>query len=72
MLLLYNTYQGSKGIRQWPINLNTTTLMKHKITLPVEYNQRQKGQYTKLDKPTNKNFKKDPKVVKPTIKKTLL
>ena len=29
---------GSKGIRQWPMNLCTSPMMKYKITLSVDYN----------------------------------
>ena len=30
-------YQGSKGKRQWPMNLCTSPMMIHKITPSVDY-----------------------------------
>ena len=30
--------QGSKGIRQWPINLCKSPMIMHKITPSVDYN----------------------------------
>ena len=44
--------------------------MIHKITPYVDYNYRLKRLNTQLNEPTNQNS--NPKVVKPTNKKTLL
>ncbi len=46
--------------------------MIHKITPSVDYNQQSKRLDTQLDKPTNQNSVKVPKVVMPKNKKTLL
>ena len=32
--------QGSKGIRQWPISRCASPMIKHQITLSVDYNCR--------------------------------
>ena len=47
-------------------------MMKDKITPFLGYNKWQKHFDTHLNKPTNKNSMKVPKVVKPANKKTLL
>ena len=47
-------------------------MMKHKITHSVDYNYWLKRLDTQLNKPTNQNLIRVPKVVKPTNKKTLL
>ena len=77
MLSFYNIQenvnsQGSKGIRQWPINWGTSLMMIHKITTSVDYNKWLKRLDTQLNQPTNQNSIKVPKVVKQTNKKTLL
>ena len=36
--LMTAIHQGTKGIRQWPINWCTTQMMIHKITPSVVYN----------------------------------
>ena len=64
--------QESKGIRQLPINLCTSTMIIHKITPSIDYNLWFKRLDTQLNEPTNQNWIKVPKVVKPTKKKTLL
>ena len=56
--------QGSKGIRQRPINLCTPPMMIYKITPSLNYN-------TQLSESTNLNLIKVPKVAKPTNKNTL-
>ena len=42
--------QGSKGIRQWPINSCTSPMMIHKIIPYVDYNE-----CSKLNQQTNQN-----------------
>ena len=59
--------QGSKGIRQWPINSSTSAMMIHKIIPYVDYNK-----CFKLNQQTNQNKIKKNKVVKLTNKKTFL
>ena len=34
---IHGKWQGSKGIRQWPINWCSSQMMIHKITLSVDY-----------------------------------
>ena len=63
---------GSKGIRQWSINLCTSQIIIHKISSTVDYNWWLKRLDTQLNEPTNKNSTKVPKVVNPTNKKILL
>ena len=63
--------QEFKEIRQWPINLCTSPIIIHKITF-LDYQSWLKHLYTKLNKPTNQNSIKVPKVLNPTNKKTLL
>ena len=53
-------WQGSKGIRQWPINLSASTMMIRKITPAVE-NQWLKRLDTKFNESTNQNLIKSPK-----------
>ena len=65
-------YQGSNGIRQWPIKWCTSPLLIHKIVSSVDNNYGLKRLDSELDKPTNQNPLKVSKVVKPTDKKTLL
>ena len=60
--------QGSKGIRQWPINWCTSQI--YKITPSVDCNKWLKRLDTQLDKSINQNSSKVPKVVEPTNKKT--
>ena len=43
-------YQGSKGIRQWPINCCTSPIMIHTITPSLDYNQWLKSLETQLKK----------------------
>ena len=47
-------------------------MLKHKITPSVDYNIWLKRLDTQLNKPSNQNSVKFPKVIKPTNKKTLL
>ena len=47
-------------------------MMLHKITPSLDYNLWLKHLVTQLNKPTNQNSIKVPKVVKPTNEKTLL
>ena len=60
---------GSKGIRQWLINLCTSPMIIRKITPSVDYNQWLNRLDTKLNEPTNQNSLKVPEVVDPTNKK---
>ena len=62
--------QGSKGIRQWLINLCRSTTIIHKITPSVNYNQCLNRLDIQLNKPTTQNTIKVPKV-ESTDKKTL-
>ena len=65
---LLTVYQlGSKGIRQWPINLFTSPMI-NKITPFVDCNYCLKRLDTQLNEPTNQNLIKFPKVVKLTKK----
>ena len=48
------------------------TRMTHKNTPSVDYNERLKSLNSQLNKPTNQNLVRVPKVVKQTNKKTLL
>ena len=64
-------FQGSKGIRQWPINWGTSPMWIHKITPSLDYNKWLKRLDTQLYAPTYQKIMKVPKVVKPTNKKTL-
>ena len=66
---IYTLNQGSKGIRQWPVNCCTSPIMKNKITPSVDYNEWLKHLYSRLIKATNQNSLKVLKVVKPTNKK---
>ena len=66
----YVKSQGSKGIRQWPINRYTSPMMIPKITPSVDYNKQLKRLDTQINDPTNQKLLKVPKVVKPTNKKT--
>ena len=52
--LLLRDSQGSKGIRQLPINLCTSPMSIHKITPSVDYNWL-KRLNTQLNEPTNQN-----------------
>ncbi len=61
--------QGSKGIRQSPINSPMTI---HTITPLEDYNFWLKRLDTQLKKSTNQNSLKVPKVARPTNKKTLI
>ena len=45
--------QGSKGVRQWPINSYTSPMIIHKITPSVDYNKWLKRLDTQLNDPTN-------------------
>ena len=45
--------QGSKGIRQWPINWCTSPMIIHKITPSLECNLWWKRLNTRLYEPTN-------------------
>ena len=62
--------QGSKGIRQWPMNLCTFLMTILKITLPVEYYYWLKRLDTQLNETTNQNSVEVPKVVELTNKKS--
>ena len=64
--------EGSKGIRQWPINLCTFAMIIQKLTPFVDYNQWLKRLDIQLNEPINRNLIKVPKVIKPTNKKTIL
>ena len=64
--------QGSKGIRQWPINLCTSPMMIQKINPSVDYNCLLKRLETQPNEPTNQNSIKVPKIFKPTNKRTLI
>ena len=55
-----STVQGSKGIRQRPINLCKSLIMMHKITLSEDYNERFKRLDTQLNERTNQNSIKVP------------
>ncbi len=71
--LYYSCYCDiSKEIRQWPINCRTSPLMTHKITPSVDLNQWLERLNTQLNKPTNQNLVKVPKVVELTNKKMIL
>ncbi len=61
--------QGSKGIRQWPINWCTSPMIMHKIIPSVDYNKKFNRLDTIINEPINQ---KVPKVVKATNNKTLL
>ena len=66
--------QGSKGIRQWPINISTSPTIDNTQNYPFYRLQlvvETFGQSTK-NEPTNQNSIKVSKVVKPTNKKTIL
>ena len=56
--------QGSKGIRQWPINWPNNDTKNYPRLQPVVD--------TQLNQPTNQNSILKPEYVKPTNKKTLL
>ena len=45
--------QGFKGIRHWPINLCTSTIIKQKLTFDVYYDLWLKRFNIQLNKPTN-------------------
>ncbi len=64
-------YQGSKGIRQWPINWCncTTPMMINKISPSVDYNHWLKRFNTQLSKQTNKNSINSPKLLSQQIRK---
>ena len=49
------TNQGSKGIRQLPVNWCTSPIMKENITPSIYYNWWLKRLFTQLNEPTNKN-----------------
>ena len=55
---------GSKGIRQWPINWNTSQIISHKITPFVDYNKWLKRLDTQLNEPTNQNKADSPKLLR--------
>ena len=61
--------QGLKEIRQWPIIGCTSPMMIHQITPSVYYNQLLKHLDTQLNKPTNKNLLKVPKLLSQRIRK---
>ena len=65
-MVLHNIH-GYKGIRQWPINWCTSSMMMHNIS--GDYNNWLKHLETQQ---MNQNSIKVPKVVEPTNKKTLL
>ena len=67
--LKFKTCQGSKGIRQWPVNCCTSPLIIHQITTSLDYNQWLKRLDTQLKYPTNQNLLKVPIV--PTNYKSL-
>ena len=56
--------QGSKGIRQWPINCPNDDTKNYPRLQPVVD--------TQLNQPTNQNSILKPEYVKPTNNKTLL
>ena len=57
---------------QKPGNWYISPMITHKITPSVDYNKWLKRLNTQLNKPTNQNLIKVPKVVKPTNKNMLL
>ena len=65
----YNAVQGFKGIRQWPINWFTFTIMKNKITSPVDYNLWIKRLYLQFNERTNQYAINVPKDLSYRIKK---
>ncbi len=67
-----NSNQGSKGIRQMPINWFPFPMMIHKITSSADYNKWLKCLDAQLKEPTNQNSIITHKVVEPTNKKMLL
>ena len=54
------------GVRQWPINLCTSSKIIHKITTSIDYNQ---WLNTQLNEQTNKNSIKSPKLLSQRIRK---
>ena len=64
-------YEGSRGIRQWPVDLFTSPIMIHKITHYVGSLQLLVETFGHSTL-SNQNSIKFPKVLKPTNKKTLL
>ena len=54
---LYIQYQGSIGIRQWPIDSYTSLLMIHKITPSADENKWFKRFGIKINESTNSNAK---------------
>ena len=64
MLRIYKKNQGSKGIRQWSINLITSQNKRFsRLQLVIVTFE--------LNEPTNQNLTKVPNVLKPTNKKRL-
>ena len=61
--------QGSKGIRQWPMNWFTSPMMIHKITSSVDYNECFKCFDTQINEPTNQNSIRFPKFLSQRIRK---
>ena len=61
--------QGLGGWDLRPINCCTSPMILHKITPSVEYHLWLKRLDTQLNKPTNQNTLKGPKIDKQTIKK---
>ena len=60
--------KGSKGIRQWPVNQCTSSMMIHKITHSVDFNKWLKRLSTQLNKPI-KILLKSPRLLSQRIKK---
>ena len=71
-LFLPSKDQGSKGIRQWPINLCTFPKVIYKIPSFLDNNYWLKRLDTQLNETTNQKSFKVPKVIKPMNKKTLI
>ena len=59
--------QGSKGIRQWPLNRYTSPMMIHKITTFVDLKWWLKCLDTQFNAPANENSIKVLKVDKKTL-----
>ena len=60
--------QGSKGIRQWPLNLCTSPMIMDKITPSVDQNYWFKRLNIQLFEPTNQNSFKSPKLISQRIR----
>ena len=68
--LNHNFYQGSKEIRQWPINKCTSLMMIHKIT-PFCRLKLVDEKYEHSNYWINQSkFTKVPKIVRPTLRKS--